>query len=58
VPDAALFDGVRVGTESVSDDRCLEGMTMRKHVAVAVGIVVAVVAEDCMGVVDVAAGGS
>jgi len=50
-----------VGIESASDDRsitCLEGTTMRKLVAVAVGIAVAVVAGDYMGVVDVADGGN
>jgi hypothetical protein len=58
---AALFDGAKVGIESArSDDRsitCLGGTVMRKLVvvAVAVGFVVAAVAEDYMGVVDIAA---
>lgn len=50
-----------MGIESASDDRstiCLEGTAMRKLVAVAVGIVVAVVAEDYMEVAEVAAGGN
>ena len=50
-----------MGIESASDDRsttCLEGTAMGKlAAAAAVGIVVvAVVAEDYMGVVDVAVG--
>lgn len=51
-----------MGIESASDRSitCLEGTTMRKlvAVAVAVGIDVAVVAENYMGVVEVAAGGN